>query len=234
MITQPSLTVVGMMFSVLLGFFIAQSMRDYATANGNIVAEANAVGEVFRDARGLPEVDRKRIRNLCRQYVDAVINEEWHLLPKYQESDKAQEIMNDLWQAALSVNPTNDREKVIYQSFFKGMNELGGYRRIRTGTNTVSLTPGLWAVIAIGAAAIVSLTFLFAPENRAYHIGLLACLLLPLTLNIFLLSEYVHPFTGTLPIKPVMFESLKRKILSQDDSPPPYLSDPATSKLLVH
>jgi hypothetical protein len=226
MITQPSLTVVGMMFSVLLGFFIAQSMRDFATANANIVNEANSVGEVFRDARGLPEVDRKRIRNLCRQYVDAVIQDEWTLLSGYQESDRAQEIMNDLWQAALSVNPTNDREKIIYQSFFKGMNELGGFRRIRTGTNTASLTPGLWIIIAMGAAAIVSLTFLFAPDSRAYHIGLLACLLVPLTLNIFLLSEYAHPFTGFIPVKPTMFESLKRKILIQDDSAPEYLTQP--------
>ncbi len=82
MLMQPALTVSGMMFSVLLGFFIAQAMRDYASAQGNIVNEANAVGEVFRDAKGLPEVDRKRIRGLCRKYVDSVIKTNGHFWPK--------------------------------------------------------------------------------------------------------------------------------------------------------
>src|SRR5437868_8214629 len=63
-ITQPTLTVVGMMFSILVGFFIAQALKDYTEAQGTIQNEANAVAEVFRDARGLGETDRKRIRGL--------------------------------------------------------------------------------------------------------------------------------------------------------------------------
>ncbi|MBX9671380.1 MAG: hypothetical protein K2X93_27575 [Candidatus Obscuribacterales bacterium] len=50
-VTQPTLTVTGMMFSVLLGFFIAESLKSYTSINLSLVNEANAVGEVFRDAR---------------------------------------------------------------------------------------------------------------------------------------------------------------------------------------
>lgn len=75
-VTQPTLNVTGMMFSVLPGFFIAESLKSYSSINVSLVNEANAVGEVFRDARGLPEKDRKRIRRLCRAYIDSVINDE--------------------------------------------------------------------------------------------------------------------------------------------------------------
>jgi hypothetical protein len=223
MLMQPALTVSGMMFAVLLGFFIAQAMRDYTSAQNNIVAEANAVGEVFRDAKGLRDVDRKRIRQLCRDYVDSVIKDEWPLLPKGEASAKSQAIMNDLWEASLSVTPTNDRELVVYDSYFDAMNVLGGLRRVRTSTIAIGMPPHFWAIIAFGAAGIITLTFLFAPDSKRFHIGLLSCLLVPLTLNIYLLTEYLYPFSGIVEVEPVVFEALQRKIMSQTDEAPKYL-----------
>ncbi|MBX9950019.1 MAG: DUF4239 domain-containing protein [Candidatus Obscuribacterales bacterium] len=225
MLMQPALTVSGMMFSVLLGFFIAQAMRDFSTARANIVNEANAIGEVFRDAKGLPEVDRKRIRQLCRDYVASVIRDEWPLLRHGQESPKSQAVMNDLWEASLSVKPTNDRESVIYDSFFDAMNVLGGLRRVRTATVYIGMPAHEWAIIAIGAAGIITLTFLFAPDSRRFHAGLLCCLIAPLTLNIFLLAEYLHPYSGIVSIRPTVFEATQRKIMSQTDDAPKYLQE---------
>jgi len=227
MVTQPVVTVVGMMFVIMLGFFVAQALKDYGAANAGIINEANSLGNVFRDARGFSEVDRVRIRGLCRNYVEAVINDEWQLLAQCKESDTAEQAMNELFQAGLSVKPTSLREQVIYESFFKALNELAGYRRMRIATNTAGLAPHMWAIIAIGAAALVSLTFLFAPESKRFHAGLLMCLLTPLTLNVYLLADFTHPFSGLISVKPDMFELLKRKILTQEDSALPYLDEPA-------
>lgn len=220
---QPALTVAGMMFSVLLGFFIAQSMREYSTAQTNLVNEANALGEVFRDARGLPEVDRLRIRKMCRIYADSVIDDEWPLIKQGQANPGTQAIMNDLWHASLSITPTNIREQIVYGSFFRAMNDLGGYRRVRTATLPPGLPLHLWAIIAIGGSAIVTLTFLFGPEYKPFHIAILSCLLIPMTLNIVLLAEFSFPFGGVLAVKPVVFQELKSKILIVDDGPPKYL-----------
>ena len=225
MLMQPTFTMTGMMFSVLLGFFIAQGMRDFAGAQANIVDEANAVGEVFRDVKGMQEADRVRIRGLCRQYVASVIEDEWPLLPEGKASPKSQAIMNDLWDASLSVQVKGDREAVIYDSFFDAMNVLGGLRRIRTATLHVGLAPHLWAIIAIGAAALVTMTFVFAPDSKKFHFGLLCCLLIPLTLNIFLLAEYTHPFSGIVAVKPTVFLELQRKIMSLSDDAPKYLKE---------
>src|SRR5581483_9802483 len=85
-VSQQTFNVTGMMFAILLGFFIAQSMRDYTNSHSDIINEANSLGEVFRDARGFSEVDRVRIRTLCRQYADSVINDEWNLLVENKEN----------------------------------------------------------------------------------------------------------------------------------------------------
>jgi len=220
-VTQPTLTVVGMMFSILLGFFIAQGQRDYTTANSNVVNEANTLGEVFRDARGLPETDRVRIRRLCRNYLDAVVTDEWEKFSHGETSDKAPEIMNELWEASMSVEPNNIREQVIYESYMDAVNRLASYRRMRLGTSEPGIEPYFWSIIAVGASAIVWLTFMFAPESKSFHAALLACLVVPLILNIYLLSEYTHPFTpGLVAVKPTMFETVRTRIfINKDDAP---------------
>lgn len=221
--TQPTLTVVGMMFSMLLGFFIAQALREYSLASVTIVNEADSVGEVFQDAKGLGASDRKRIRWLCRDYVDVVVNEEWKMLAAGKSSIKAQAIMNELWEASLSVSPRDARETVVYDAYLRAMDELGGYRRVRVATNHHGLASHVWAIIATGGAAIVALTFLFAPDSKAFHTAILCCLLIPLTLNIFLLSEFSTPFSGLIHIEPEVFKDLQKNLFVDDDNAPLFL-----------
>lgn len=232
MLMQPALTVAGMMFSILLGFFIANALKDYTSANANLNDEANAIGEVFRDAAGLPDVDRRRIRRLCREYMDSVLYDEWPLISDGKTSDKAQAAMNELFSAALSVTPTNSREELIYHNFFRSMNDLAGLRRVRVATITNAGIPlYFWVIIAAGGAAIITLTFLFGPESKRFHAALIGCLIVPMALNIYLLAEYSHPLSpGMVVVKPVMFETVKVRILSQPDEPPHFLTDPQESE----
>lgn len=222
-VTQPSLTVVGMMFSILVGFFIADAMRGYSTANQNAVLEANNVGSVFRLARGLDEVDRKRLRGLCREYVHEVITNEWIMMAEGKDSEKAWEIFQRLWEANLSVNPQDERESLVCQSTIAAMESLGEHRRARVGTNTHGLSLHLWVFIAIGAGAIVSIIFMFAPESKAFRNGILTCILVPLSVNAYILAECSFPFSGVLAIKPKMFELMEQRLFVQPDTPPRYL-----------
>lgn len=223
-VTQPALTVVGMMFSILVGFFIAQSMRDYSTASQNVVQEANAVASVFRLSRAFDDVNRKRIRGLCRDYANTVLDEEWALLSEGKESEKAWGINQLLWEACLSVTPKNDREAVACSSMLNAMERFGEYRRARMGTITHGLSLHLWFFIAIGASAIVSITFMFAPENKRFHAGILACIVIPLTVNAYILSECSHPFSGAVSIQPSMFQLLRDRTFQTPDTPPRWLN----------
>lgn len=218
-VTQPALTVVGMMFSILVGFFIAQSMKDYSTAGQNEVQEANAVASIFRLARALPEEHCKRIRGLCRTYVDAVLDEEWKVLAFGGESEKAWEANQLLWEAVLAVQPENDHERIVCEGLLRSMDEFGQRRRARIGTNSSGLSLHLWALIAIGAGSIICITYMFAPENKRFHVGIISCIGAPLLVNVYLLSESSYPFDGFVALKPGMFMLLRQRIFSQPDTP---------------
>lgn len=224
-VTQPALTVVGMMFSILVGYFIAQAMRDYAVASSNVTQEANAVGSVFRLARGLGDTDRPRIRQLCRDYVETVVKDEWPLMAESGESPKAWEALQKMWEACLSVNPADRRQGIAMQTMVTAMEHVGEHRRARIASNySQGMSLHLWIFLSIGAAAIVSITFMFAPESKAFHVGILCCILVPLTVNAYMLAECSYPFSGAMCIKPTMFAVIQKDLFTQPDTAPRYLT----------
>lgn len=223
MITQPVLAVMGMMFSVLLGFFIANAMRNYHETNTLVQREGTHVGDVFRLARGLDEIDRKRIRQLCRAYTDVVISDEWKAMKEGKDSERAWEIYQEMWEAIESIPATDNRSSNIQMSLLTSMRDLGENRRGRIARSASHLPPDLWVVIACGASALLLTTFLFSPDNRRYHILIAVSLMIPISLNIYLLAEYMYPFAGPHGVKPIIFEVLQKRVLSAPDTPPRFM-----------
>lgn len=222
-ILEPLLGVVGTLFSVLLGFLVAGAMERYHDARVNVDLEANAVGDVFRLSRGLDEVDRTRIRHCCREYVNDVLDDEWKLMESHKSSDKAQEEYQRLWDAALSVEPKNDRITNIHQTILTSMQSVGQNRRMRIVASQHGLSEMQWFVVMLGSAITVIFTLFFPMKKASFHLILTMLVTLSLGLNIWLLSAYSTPFAGELRIVPYMFQMLRDQTFKADDNGPLYL-----------
>lgn len=220
-ITQPSLTVVGMMFSILLGFFIANALRDYSGAIQNAHREANALGNIFRLSNCVDSEDRNRLHSLARQYADVVINEEWPAMNEGKSSNRGNEVNQKLWEAVLSIMPADERQSIACNNIVRTMEDLGEFRRARHASACRAGMPlHLWCYVSIGAAAIVAMTFMFAPENKAFHAGIICCMMSPLMVNVYLLLETSHPFSGAISVHPDMLELIQSRLLDQPDVAP--------------
>jgi hypothetical protein len=222
-ILEPLLGVVGTLFSVLLGFLVAGAMERYHDARVNVDLEANAVGDVFRLARGLDEQDRIRIRSCCRQYVTDVLDDEWKLMESNKSSDKAQEEYQKLWDAALSVQPQNERITNIHQTILSSMQSIGENRRMRIVSSQHGLSEMQWLVVMLGSAITVIFTLFFPMKKALFHLILTLLVTLSLGLNIWLLSAYSTPFAGEMRIVPYMFQLLRDQTFKSDDSAPRFL-----------
>jgi hypothetical protein len=217
--------VVGTLFSVLLGFMVASAMDRYNDARMQGEHEASNIASVFRIARGLSDVDRPRIRQLCRDYVEEVISSEW---PKMEEGVKINhgwEEYQKLWESVVAVVPENDRQSNLQEGLVASMTSLGESRRERILLAQNHTPIALWCVVCAGAMVTIALSYIFAsrfPHVQAFMTMLVAT---ALALNIWLLAVYTHPYSGELRIKPVMFQLLKESILVVPDTPSRYLHD---------
>ncbi|MBY0356899.1 MAG: DUF4239 domain-containing protein [Candidatus Obscuribacterales bacterium] len=222
-LAEAVLGVVGTMFSVLLGLLVAGSIDSYREIRGQVNLEANGVADVFRIARGLSDVDRPRIRSLCREYCNAVIDQEWESMRERRFSDEAQDCYQRLWEAVVAVTPENDRQNNLQEALLSGMQALGENRRIRAVSCSQSLSPALWVAIIFGSIITTTFTYFFTSKLGSIHTLMTGLIALSLGLNVWLLAEYSEPFSGSLQIRPDMFILLRDSFFKAPDTPSRYL-----------
>ncbi len=223
---EAMMGVVGTLFSVLLGFMVASAMDKYHDAQLHDEQEASNVASIFRVARGLSDIDRPRIRQLCRQYVDDVIETEWPEMEQRIKVNHGWQTYQELWEAAIATVPENDRQSNLQQGLIASMQSLGENRRARLLLAQTSMQPALWFIIGLGAIITIALSYIFASQFPRIQGAMTTLVATAMALNIWLLSAYSNPYSGELKIKPTMFQLVKDAILTLPDTPARYLHDP--------
>lgn len=209
-ITDPYSQFVAMLFAVLLGFMVADSMQRFGNARETVQSEASSLGNVYRLAEGLPKANQIELRDLCKQYATEVVNDEWPMLSKHEDSPKAWVIYKKLWHAITTYEPVTQRQNNAQTSLLDAMENLGNSRRLRVEALHAGLPPVLWIVLFIGGAATIVFTYFFAADNLKIQIVMVSMVSLVICLNLFLLASYDDPFNGDVRVSPSAFETQLR------------------------
>ena len=77
------------MFGVMVGFSAYIVLNKYNASQNTAKSEAGNVEELYWLAEQLPELERDEIRELAASYARAVVDEEWALMERGQESSHA-------------------------------------------------------------------------------------------------------------------------------------------------
>ena len=206
-ITDPYSQFVAMLFAVLLGFMVADSMQRFGNARETVQAEASSLGNVYRLAEGLPRQNETELRDLCTQYADEVINDEWPMLAEHKDSPKAWAIYKKLWHACTTYEPVTQRQNNAQASLLDSMESLGNSRRMRVEALHSGLPMVLWVVLFIGGAATILFTYFFSAPNVKIQEIMVGMVSLVICLNLFLLASYDDPFNGDVRVSPSAFET---------------------------
>src|SRR5476651_2499325 len=67
----------GVLFAVLLGFMVVAVWESYDTAKTTVATEATSLVPLYRASGNLPPEAATRIRELTREYIHQVIEDEW-------------------------------------------------------------------------------------------------------------------------------------------------------------
>lgn len=217
------LGVVGTLFSVLLGLLVAGAIGDYDAIKGHVEAESNSLATVFRMARGLPEVERVRVRQLCRRYAQSVVEDEWPAMARGASSDKTWAVVQEFWEAVIAIDPQTDRTSNLHQSILGATQNMAENRRARLSASIGSTPPLLWGVIIFGAIVTVLFTHFFTTQQGLVHKVMTSLVAVSLALNIWLLAAYNQPFSGELTIRPVLFQLVRERVFIAPDTASMYL-----------
>ncbi len=213
-VADPLLSVIGTLFSVLLGFLVAGAMQRFDEARINVQEEAGALADVFRGAAGFPEPLRSQLQVKCMNYAEVVIDKEWQLMEDRKSSPEAWDLYSDIWRLCVSFNPRENGESNVHQAILAAISRLGNFRTLRFAAMVNQLPLGMWVVVLAGGGATIAFTYFFEVRNERTQILMTGLVATVMALNIFLLANYDYPFSGDVHVSPAAFE-LDREIFKK-------------------
>ncbi len=202
----------GVLFAVLLGFMVVAVWESYDTAKTTAATEATALVPLYRAAGNLPPESAARIRELTREYIREVIEDEW---PKQantgQASSKARKEIGDLYRTFGDGTISTQTKKDFPLScnvLMQSIQEVTNDRNKRNLEANESVPLVMWIAILGGALVIVSMSFVIYMERPLPHMIMAALMALLIGLLLFSCLILSEPFKGPIAISAESFEKI--------------------------
>lgn len=200
-IADPMLSLLGTLYSVLLGFLVAGAVSRFDEARHTVHAEANAIANIFRLSYGLQGEQKEKVRKLCREYCTVMVQDEWRQMNQRKEMSAAGwEAYEKLWQTCMKIEASDPRVANIHASMIENIAVTGENRRERAISVSHDLSASIWLVTVFGSVIIIIFTYLFSAEKTALQCWMIGMVAASLALNIFLLVIFSQPFNGIMRI----------------------------------
>lgn len=201
-------SMIGILYSVLLGFTVINLQNRYVKTEENIHTEALVLADLYRNAAYFPEVSRETIRKSLRQYVSYISKEEWGDVKNMQTHLKVQKVMDQIWNSYYDVAPKNQKDWIWYKASIGKLDELMNARLSRQFNSWTHLSKMMWTLLLLGAIVTVCFMFFFGLDNIRNQMLMTSILAGYLSFMLYLVFSLDHVFTGPEAIKPVVFQEI--------------------------
>jgi len=199
---------IALAYTVLLAFVVVVSWQNFDRTVEHTELEANRIADLYRDSGAFPQPGQDEIRVLIKDYVKIVINDEWKLLAKGEESSSARTAFDNIWIFYTKFEPKTEKERIFFAESVDKLNELREARRFRIIDSREGIHPVLWFVLIVGAITIVILTFFLGSEEYFVHLAMTSTLAIVMTLILLTIVLFEFPFTGSVSIQPDTFQQI--------------------------
>jgi len=204
--------VIGVLYAVVLGMAVVAVWEDFKDAVGNAEIEANLVGDLYRDVKGLDPASSDAMRGELKAYCVGVIDREWPKMEAGQRDPETQALFERLFTTCLQINPRDDRENIILAEVFSGLNRLADARRSRISDAQMRMPGLLWFTLIAGGAITITFTFFFGNRNWRAHCLMTALLSGMIAMMLFVIHEVDHPYGGAVKVRPESIERVLERI----------------------
>ena len=189
------------LFGLLLGLLAVATYQNYSNVDDIVTNEASSLAALYREISSLPQPSRGQLQQRLREYTRYTIEEGWAQQRK-GIVPKGEVVRSGLLiRSLLDFEPSNDKEKLIYEDALRQSDHRNELSRARLSNVTTGLPTVLWWVVVAGAAINIVLIWMQDMEVHV-HLILGTALASILGLVIFLIAELDNPFRGAISIGP--------------------------------
>jgi hypothetical protein len=200
------IAVVGVLYSVVLGFLVGTVWTQFASAQQTADAEAGSVADAFNYAGYVGEPQSAILQRLIARYAIEVRDVEWFSMQHGREDPTAQSLLVRAVRATFTLPlRSQDSAAVLQRSTMQGwvldsLRDVGNARRLRLVQSGSWLPPGLLEALILGGAVVICFTFFFGVKN--YRRQMLMTALLAGSMGLFfgLVLELSTPYSGAIHI----------------------------------
>jgi hypothetical protein len=211
------LAVLSVIYAVLLALVVIAVWEDFETARVTAAEEANGLMGIFRMSHGLPASVHAPVQRQAQAYARMVVDEEWALMARGEESPGAQGALDGLWRVFTAIEPRTEREVALYSESLTALRELGDNRRMRLLESREGVPAVMWVVLCFGGLGTIVFTYFFGVDNIRSQALMTALLTVEIALALFLISALNYAFSGDIRVQPDAFRSVLEKMESIED-----------------
>lgn len=190
------LTIVGTTYAVILGFMLYTVWTTFGAAQLNSDLEADALRNVYHLAEGLPEPQRTQLKQLSRDYADAVLNRDWPEMANGEVPEGSHAISLAMIKTVQQVKVDSATTGVYLDHTFTALVTLSEHRRTRVIQAVYKLPAIFWAVLICGAIVTIVSAATFGANSPVLHGFQVVSLTLILTLVLLAIGDVNLPFRG--------------------------------------
>lgn len=195
-------------YTVLLAFVVVISWQNFDKAVMHTETEANCLVDLYRSSAVFGKTFENDSRSLIKKYVNVVINEEWVVLARGQESERARLILRDIWSLYESFEPKTEKEIIFFAESVRKLDDLREMRRSRIIDSRTGVHPVLWFVLIVGGILTISFTYFFGSEHFINHAIMASMLGALIALILLTILSFNFPFTGSVSIESKTFQQV--------------------------
>jgi uncharacterized protein DUF4239 len=202
------LQTIGGIYAVLLAFIVVIVWNQFNEARGLIEREASALVDLHRTASGLPAGTRTEIQDGLREYVDAVLTDEWRAMHTGNEAviEHVGHRLDAVWLAMHRCRPTDACQQTVYGEVLSHFNELADLRTSRLSAARARVPTSMRILLYTGAVLVTGSIYLVYIPELWLHALITASLAGAIAHILYLIVDLDDAFEGDSQISRAAFE----------------------------
>lgn len=214
------LTRIAALHALILALVFAQEMVDYQQLRALSANEANAIANIYNDARRFDGDKVGPVRQAVTDYLDRVITEDWPSLANDELLARgAWRAWENAYEAILALTPTDERQKLLRDHMLSDAHAISEFRVRRESIGRDDVSPLFWFAALAGLIFSSAAYYPYDPERRS--ILLLSMYGAFTGIVLYLIYAFSNPYHQPGALGPGAFKRLQAAITAEGGAPVP-------------